>query len=103
MYEGFNIGSFLLGLPLGLAITGMVLFISWRMGKKQRRYDERYQTIHRQARSYSWMATTAAVLIGWMVAILLEGPGIAFFILTAIWVVHMLSYIIGAAVASQKN
>ncbi|EGQ20064.1 hypothetical protein HMPREF9372_3607 [Sporosarcina newyorkensis 2681] len=103
MYDGFNIWSFLLGLPLGLVVAGIVWFINWRIGKKQRRYDERYRNIHRQARSYSWFATTGAVLIGWMVAMLLEGPGVAFFILTAIWVIHMTSYGVGAAIANSKN
>lgn len=103
MYGGFNIWLFLMGLPLGLLIVGTVLFISRKNGKKQRRFDERYTAIHRQARSYSWFATTAAILICWMTSLIIEGPSIAFFMLTAIWIVHMASYAIGAASASSKN
>lgn len=33
MYDGFNTWSFLLGLPLGLVIAGIVWFINWRIGK----------------------------------------------------------------------
>ncbi len=103
MYEGFDIWIFLAGLPLGLAITAIVLFISWRKGKKARRFDERYTTIHQQARSISWSVTTAAILIAWAIVIIVEGPHLAFFILSGIWGIHMLSYAIGAAIASSKN
>ncbi|WP_153731893.1 hypothetical protein [Sporosarcina obsidiansis] len=103
MYEGFTIWSFLLGMPLGLAIAGIIWYINWKVGKKQRRFDERYKNIHRQARSYSWVATTIAILIGWMAVMLMEGPGIAFFIFTAIWVIHMTSYIVGATIANNQH
>ncbi len=103
MYEGFDIWIFLAGLPLGLAIASLVLFISWKKGKKERRFDERYTRIHQHARSISWGVTTAALLIAWTIVILMEGPRLAFFILSGIWVVHMLSYAIGAAIASSKN
>ena len=102
MYEGFNIWGFL-GLPLGLTVTVVVLFFSWRKGKKERRFDERYTRIHQHARSISWAATTGAILVGWMIVIIVEGPQLAFFILAGIWAVHMLSYAIGAAVASSKS
>ena len=103
MYEGFSIWLFLAGLPLGLLITSIILFISWRKGKKRRLFDERYTTIHQHARSISWGVTTAAILIAWTVVIIVEGPGLAFFIMTGIWVAHMSSYVIGAAIASSKN
>lgn len=103
MYEGFDIGAFLMGLPFGIAIGGVILFFSWRKGKKERRFDERYTIIRQSARSFSWIVTTFAILIGWAVVIILEGPSPAFFILMGIWVVHMLSYIIGAAIASKRN
>lgn len=102
MYEEFNIWGFL-GLPLGLAITAVILFFSWKKGMKERRFDERYTRIHQHARSISWGATTVAILVGWMIIIIVEGPQLAFFILTGIWIVHGLSYIIGTVVASKKN
>ena len=103
MYEEFNIWTFLAGLPLGLAVAGIVLFVSWRRGKKERRFDERYTRIHQHARSISWGVTTAAVLIAWTIITLVEGPSLAFFVLSSVWVTHMLSYVIGAAIASRKN
>jgi hypothetical protein len=103
MYEGFDIWTFLAGLPLGLAIAVVVLFISWKKGKKNRLFDERYTRIHQHARSISWGVTTGAILIAWTIVIIVEGPSLAFFILSGIWVTHMLSYAIGAAIASSRN
>lgn len=103
VYEDFDIWSFLAGLPLGLTITGIVLYFSWRKGKKERRFDERFTRIHQHARSISWGVTTAAILIAWMIVILVEGARLAFFILTGIWTAHMMSYLIGALIANSKN
>ncbi|BAQ08668.1 hypothetical protein OXB_0196 [Bacillus sp. OxB-1] len=103
MHESFDLGSFLVGLPLGILIASIILFISWRKGKKERRFDERYTRIHEQARSFSWRVTTATILIVWGIIIVVEGPRLAFFLMTGIWVAHMLSYAIGAAIASSRN
>lgn len=103
MYEGFDIWAFLSGLPLGLAIAGVIWFFNWRKGKKERRFDERYVTIHQQARSFSWAVTTIAILVTWVIAMIMEGAQLAFFLLMGIWIVHMISYLIGATVASSKN
>ena len=103
MYEGFHMGEFLAGLPLGFTVAAVILFFSWRKGKKERRFDERHTVIHQFARSFSWRVTTIAILGGWMIVIIVEGPSLAFFILMGIWVVHMASYAIGTAVASKRN
>ncbi|MBO0588961.1 hypothetical protein [Sporosarcina sp. E16_8] len=103
MYEGFEIWSFLVGLPLALVIVSIVLLINRKIGKKERLFDERYKRIHQQARSISWGVTAAAILIAWMIVMIVEGPRLAFFILTGIWVTHMMSYLIGAVIASSKN
>ncbi|WP_338653550.1 hypothetical protein ACOKXV_03755 [Sporosarcina psychrophila] len=103
MYEGFNIWAFLAGLPLAVVIIFITMLINRKRGKKERWFDERYRTIHQHARSISWCATTVAILIAWAVIIIVEGPQLAFFILTGIWVVHMASYAIGTAIASSKN
>lgn len=103
VYEDFNIWSFLAGLPLGLTIAGIVLYVSWRKGKKERRFDERYKVIHQFAKSFSWRVTTFAILVGWTIVIVIEGPSLAFFIFMGIWIVHMVSYVIGTVVGSKKN
>jgi hypothetical protein len=103
MYEGFNIWAFLIGLPFALVIASIGMLINRRIGKRKHLFDERYTRIHKHARSISWGVTTAAILIAWSIIIIVEGPGLAFFILSGIWVTHMLSYAIGAAIASCKN
>ena len=103
MYEGFDLFTFFLGLPLGLVIVAIALYLSYRKGRKERRFDERYTIIHQYARSFSWIVTTITILIVWAVIIIVEGPGLSFFLMTGIWVAHMLSYVIGGAIASTKN
>lgn len=102
MYEGFNIWGFL-GLPMGIAIAAVILFFSWRKGRKERRFDERYTSVHQQAKSISWGVTTVAILVGWMIVIIMEGPGLSFFLMSGIWVVHMGAYGIGTVIAERKN
>lgn len=103
MYEEFDLLTFIIGLPLAIVLMSIVFLIMWKIGKKKRWFDERYKRVHEKARSYSWLATTVAILIVWMIVILMEGPGLTFFLLTGIWVVHMVSYGIGAIIANQDN
>jgi uncharacterized membrane protein len=103
MYEGFDIWSFLVGLPLAIVIATVLTFYGWRKGKKQRLYDERYTRIHQHARSISWIVTTISILILWGIIIILEGPGLTFFLISGMWVVHISSYAIGAIIATRKN
>lgn len=103
MYEEFDIWSFLLGLPLATVFVVIVLFINWKRGKKKRIFDERYTKIHRYARTISWFVTTFMILIIWGIIIIFEGPGLSFFLITALWVIHMLSYLIGTLIANKNN
>lgn len=102
MYEGFDFMAFLLGLPLGMLMIGILAYIYIRKGKRERRYDERYRKIHHGARSISWYATSTFILISWTFVIMYERPSLAFFALTTIWVVHITSYGIGAYIMNQK-
>ncbi|WP_298473855.1 hypothetical protein [Psychrobacillus sp. FSL K6-4046] len=99
----FDWFTFLIGLPTAIAIMGITFFVFRRIGKKKRLFDERYNQVHSTARSYSWKVTTAAILVAWMIIIIVEGPGLAFFIMTGLWVVHIVSYGVGAAVADKNN
>ncbi|MFJ5772065.1 hypothetical protein [Psychrobacillus sp. NPDC093180] len=103
MYEGFDLFSFLIGLPLAIVIIAIVFLIMRRIGKQKRWFDERYVRIHEKARSLSWTVTTITILIVWLIIIFMEGPGLAFFLMTAIWVIHMLSYAIGSLIANRSN
>ncbi len=103
MYEGFDIWAFLVGLPLGLVIWAIVWFFVRKKGMKERIFDERYANLHRHARSISWKVMTGAILIAWIIVMIVEGAKLAFFILTALWVIHMLSWAIGAAIVNKHH
>ena len=103
MFEEFDLLSFLIGLPLAIVIMGIVFMINRKIGKKKRWFDERYRKVHEKARSISWIATTVVLLVVWMIIIIVEGPGLSFFLMTGIWVIHMTSYGIGAFIASKDN
>jgi len=100
--EDFNWLAGLSGLICGVLVASIVMYINYRIGKKQRRFDERYQQIHNTARSISWSVTTLTVILGWGAVIVVEGASFAFFIITGIYVIGMISYIIAAAYASKK-
>lgn len=103
MYEGFDIWAFLMGLPLGLVVFGVVYYFVNKKAKKERVYDERYTAIHRHARAISWKVMTVAILVAWIIVMIVEGPKLAFFIMSALWMIHMISWAIGAAIASKHN
>lgn len=103
MYEGFNWLTFIIGLPLGLLIVFVALFIQKRILQKKRAYDERYTTIQVYARSTGWQVTTGAIIIAWIYILLTEPIGSAFFVITFLWIAHQMGYLIGAIRANAKN
>ncbi|MEJ8776648.1 hypothetical protein [Pseudogracilibacillus sp. ICA-222130] len=102
MYEGFDIASFLMGLPLAIMLIGIIALYDIKKGKKERRYDERYTKIHDGARSISWYVTSVFILLSWIFVLIYERPSTAFFVLTVLWIVHMTSYGIGVAILNKK-
>lgn len=95
--------EFFTGLPLAVGICLIVLLIVWRVGKKRRWFDERSRRVNEKAMSISWCATTAGILIVWMILIFVEGPGLAFWLITSLWAIHMLSLGVGSMIANKKN
>jgi len=100
--EDFNWLAGLSGLVTGVLVASLAMYINYRIGKKQRRFDERYEQIHNRAKALAWSVTVLAIVISWGVVIVMEGASLSFFILTGVYVVSMLSYMIGAAYASTK-
>src|SRR5699024_12419782 len=94
MYEGFDLTAFLMGLPLGMLVMGIIGFFAIRKGKKERKYDERYKKIHDGAKSISWITTYFVILLSWVFVLLYEAPALAFFTITLIYVIDGLSYCI---------
>lgn len=103
MYANFDWLAFFLGLPLALIIIAIVLPLQRKALKKQRALDERYNTIHMQGRSFGWIVTSVALALVWLVVLLIEPIGTAFFVLTFLWIVHFSGWLIGAIIATNRN
>ncbi|RKJ18502.1 DUF3796 domain-containing protein [Butyricicoccus sp. 1XD8-22] len=74
-----------------------------RMMKKKKQHDERFVHIDHLARSYSWMGSLIVIFIAWFLSLAVFHNLIAFWLITVIYVGHMLSYAIGSVVANSKN
>lgn len=103
MHEGFNLAGFSAGLLVGMVITTIILFINWRKGKKERRYDERYVRVREQAGRLAWSVTVLAIVVACAVLYIFEGKGLAFYLLIVLYVISMMFYLIAVAIADKKN
>lgn len=85
------------------AVLGTTMLLNHRRLKKNGIVDERFQRIHHYGRSYAWVASTMVIWLVWFISLFVVESKPAFFLITAIFFGHMLSYIIGAAVAQSRN
>jgi len=97
-----NLLAVLTGFPLAFLIIGIVFYFVRKHGKKKRLFDERYHQVQNKARSVAWVISTFCIIIAWMFSLIIEGPGFSFFLLTFVYVAHMIAYLIGGAMA-EKN
>ncbi|MFC7685687.1 hypothetical protein [Ureibacillus sp. GCM10028918] len=89
---------------IGLAVVVVSAFyLPRRMMKKKKQYDERLVINDHLARSYSWMGSLGIIFIVWFLSLVVFHSLIAFWLITVIYVGHMLSYAIGAAIANGRN
>jgi hypothetical protein len=89
---------------IGLAVVVVSSFyIPRKMMKKKKQYDERFVYNDHLARSYSWMGSLIVIFIAWFLSLVIFESMIAFGLISVIYVGHMLSYAIGAAIANGKN
>ena len=103
MREGLHLTAFMSGLPVGIAIALIIGYFIWRKGKKERRYDERYKRVKEQAGSLTLGVTMYAMIIAWVIAFIFEGPGLALYLFSAVYVITMISYLITFTIADKKN
>lgn len=103
MNEQLGYLEFFTGLPLAVGIGLIVLLIVWRVGKRRGWFDERHKRANERAMSISWIATTAGILIIWMIITFIEGPGLAFWLITSLWAIHMVSLGVGSMIANKKQ
>ncbi|SOB91467.1 hypothetical protein SAMN05880501_101314 [Ureibacillus xyleni] len=78
-------------------------YIPRRMMKKKKQFDERFVYNDHLARSYSWMGSLGVIFVTWFLSLVVFHSMIAFWLITAIYVGHMLSYMIGSAIANSRN
>ena len=90
------------GFFFGILTVGIVFYFNHRIGKKNRRFDERYHQLHTKARSLAWGVSTICIVCAWLASLLVEGAGFSFFILTFVYVAHMLAYLISSIVVEKK-
>ncbi|WP_047986137.1 DUF3796 domain-containing protein [Ornithinibacillus californiensis] len=78
-----------------------IFFIQRRIGKKNYRYDERYYQVNNQAKSRTWDIMLVIMLIAWPIVIIFDGISFAFFLLTALYMLHCI--IMGFAAAYYQS
>lgn len=89
---------------IGLAaVVFSSFYFPRKMMKKKKQYDERFVYIDQMARSYSWFGSLIVIFVAWFLSLVIFHSLIAFWLITAIYIGHMLSYAIGAAIANGKN
>ncbi|WP_075619911.1 DUF3796 domain-containing protein [Paenisporosarcina indica] len=102
MSESFDYLSGLSGFLVGFFTIAIVFYFVKKNGKKKRLFDERYHQIHNKARSIAWGISTLCIAGAWITAMIIEGAGFSFFLLTFVYVAHMIAYVIGGIIAEKK-
>ncbi|PKR77532.1 DUF2178 domain-containing protein [Halalkalibacillus sediminis] len=89
---------------IAFAAVGMIItyVIFKKVGKKKRWFDERNQFVTNYAKALSWNVTLVSMMIAWCVVIIFDGISFAFFLLTALYLVHCISLLFTGMVASKK-
>jgi len=100
--EKFDIVLGLSGFLIGFLSFAIVFYFNKKHGKKKRLFDERYHQVHNKARLMAWGISTFCIAGAWITAMIVEGAGFSFFLLTFVYVAHMIAYLISAMIADKK-
>ncbi|MGN7387558.1 DUF3796 domain-containing protein [Sporosarcina sp. SAFN-015] len=90
------------GFITGAGIVLLIAFLYFKKGKKERRFDERYQEVHGKARTLSWSITLIALMLMWVGALIFEGPKLAYLLLSSAYGVMLISYCIGVLIMNKR-
>ena len=74
-----------------------------QMMKKKKQHDERFVHNDRLAMAYGWMGSLVVIFICWFLSLAVFHNLLAFWLISIIYVGHMLSYAFGAAIANSRN
>lgn len=94
--------SSLSGFFTGFGLVLLIAIYKWRKGKKERRFDERYEIIHGKARTFSWSVTVVLLIVMTIGVVIYEGLNLAAILLAIVYVVILLTYWIAVAVLNKK-
>lgn len=92
----------LAGFITGAGVVLLIAFLYFKKGKKERRFDERYQEVHEKARTVSWSITLITLMLMWVGALIFEGPKLAYLLLSSAYGVMLISYGIGAMIYNKR-
>ncbi|GGA73336.1 DUF3796 domain-containing protein [Ornithinibacillus halotolerans] len=81
----------------------MIFFIQRKVGMKNHRYDERYYHVNNRAKGRTWDIMLVIMLIAWPIVIIFDGISFAFFLLTALYMLHCLIFGIVVAYYQRKE
>ena len=102
MTQGSDLIAGILGFAIAFLTIGVVFYFFRRNGKKKRIFDERYHQVQNKARSVAWVISTFCIVLAWMAALIVEGPGFSFFLITFVYVAHMIAYLIGGIIGEKQ-
>lgn len=92
----------LAGFITGAGVVLLIAFLYFKKGKKERRFDERYQEVHEKARTVSWSITLITLMLMWVGALIFEGPKLAYLLLSSAYGVMLISYGIGVVIMNKR-
>ena len=92
----------LAGFITGAGVVLFIAFLYFRKGRKERRFDERYEEVHTKARTISWTITLIILMFMWLGSLLFEGPKLAFLLTTTAYGVMLISYGIGVVIMNKR-
>jgi len=92
----------LAGFITGAGVVLFIAFLYFRKGKKERRFDERYEEVHAKARTLSWSLTLIVLMLMWLGSLIFEGPKLAFLLLATAYGVMLISYGIGVLIMNKR-
>ncbi|GEN82758.1 hypothetical protein SLU01_10700 [Sporosarcina luteola] len=92
----------LAGFITGAGVVLLIAFLYFKKGKKERRFDERYQEVHEKARTVSWSITLITLMLMWVGALIFEGPKLAYLLLSSAYGVMLISYGVGAMIYNKR-
>ncbi|MCG3088677.1 DUF3796 domain-containing protein [Sporosarcina cyprini] len=92
----------LAGFITGAGAVLLVALIYFRKGRKERRFDERYEAVHTKARTISWAITVIVLALMWLCALIIEGVSLAFVLVASAYGIMLISYAVAVMILNKR-